>query len=62
MRIEGRKLPKGLVECPFVLNDDGMKSDGLLVAGSCGVTVTEDGGVMPCIGWLVKRDSKKDKK
>ncbi|GAQ81701.1 hypothetical protein KFL_000880150 [Klebsormidium nitens] len=56
------KIPKGLVECPFIINDNGAETDNLLVAGSCGVTVTEDGrGVMPCIGWLVKRVPNTDK-
>ncbi|GAQ84728.1 hypothetical protein KFL_002030110 [Klebsormidium nitens] len=53
--------PKGLVECPFIIRDARVRppveTDNLLVAGSCGVSVTEDGrGVTPCIGWLVKKD------
>lgn len=56
------KPPKGLVECPFILRDarDSPRVDSrhLLVAGSCGVSLTDDGcGVTPCIGWLVKKDS-----
>ncbi|GAQ86296.1 hypothetical protein KFL_002810040 [Klebsormidium nitens] len=59
--IDRENPPSGLVECPFILVDarvkPGVQTDNLLVAGSCGVSVTEDGkGVMPCTGWLVKTD------
>lgn len=60
--------PSGLVECPFILVDErfgvpGVETHNLLVAGSCGVSVTEEGkGVMPCTGWLVKTDPGKGNK
>ena len=65
--ISSRNPPSGLVECPFVLVDSRgrqpVETDNLLVAGSCGVSVTEDGrGVTPCIGWLVKTDPSRGNK
>lgn len=52
------------MECPFIIRDERVmppvEMENLLIAGSCGVLVTEDGrGVTPCIGWLVKKDPQK---
>lgn len=67
--IDRKNPPSGLVECPFILVNErldkpGVETHNLLVAGSCGVSVTEDGKgpVMPCTGWLVKTDPSKGNK
>lgn len=53
--IDAGDVPRGSVECPFKLDDNGAVTDCQLVAGSFGVKITEDGGVAPCLGWLVRK-------
>ena len=43
------------MKCPFKLDDHGAVHECQLVAGLPGVEVTEDGGVAPCMGWLVRK-------
>lgn len=54
------EVPTGLVNCPFDLDDNGHVTKNVLVAGSFGARVMDDGGVAPYIGWLVKRDGSED--
>jgi hypothetical protein len=53
-------VPTGLVNCPFDLDDNGHVTKNVLVAGSFGARVMDDGGVAPYIGWLVKRERTED--
>ena len=55
MRPMRATFPGGYVKCPFKLDNNGVVSDCQLVAGIPGVKVTEDGGVAPCMGWLVQK-------
>ena len=54
-RTDASDIPEGYVKCPFKLDDHGVVSDCQLIAGLPGVKVTEDGGVAPCMGWLVQK-------
>lgn len=53
--IDAEDVPKGYVKCPFKLDDHGAVQECRLVAGLPGVKITEDGGVAPCMGWLVQK-------
>ncbi|GAQ90140.1 hypothetical protein KFL_006050030 [Klebsormidium nitens] len=59
-RLDAGDVPSGMVNCPFTIIENGRQTDSELVAGSFGARVTEDGGVAPYIGWLVKKKGEEE--